>query len=190
MRFLDEQSTRPPLYGVWRMTAWLQQQGYEVKATRVRRVLRLMGLEAISPQPHVSRAAAEARVYPSGLKEVVMASADQVWSADIPDIRRRQGFVSWVAIMEWYSRDVLAWEVSVTLDGSLCRAALERALRVTQPTLVTTDQGGQFTSQAFPGRLLANGIHSSLDGRGRAFDNIFVERLWRSVKDEEVSWKD
>jgi putative transposase len=106
MRLLDEQYTRTPLYGVWRMTAWLTQQGYEVKATRVRRWLRLMGLEAISPKPHVSRAAAEARVYPYWLKDVVIASADQVWSAAIPDIRLRQGFVSLVAILDWYSRYV------------------------------------------------------------------------------------
>jgi putative transposase len=106
MRLLDEQYTRTPLYGVLRMTAWLTQQGYEVKATRVRRWLRLMGLEAISPKPHVSRAAAEARVYPYLLKDVVIASADQVWSAAIPDIRLRQGFVSLVAILDWYSRYV------------------------------------------------------------------------------------
>ena len=105
-------------------------------------------------------------------------------------IRLRQGFVYVVAIMDWYSRYVFAWEVSVTLDSSFCLAALERALRVTQPTIFNTDQGGQFTSQAFTGWLLADGIHISMDGRGRAFDNIFVERLWRSVKYEEVYLKD
>jgi putative transposase len=190
MRLLDEQYTRAPFYGVLRMTAWLNQQGYEVNAKRVRRLLRLMGLEAIYPRPHVSRAAAEHRVYPYLLEDVVIASADQVWSADITYIRLRQGFVYLVAIMDWYSRYVLAWEVSVTLDSSFCLSALERALRVTQPTIFNTDQGGQFTSQAFTGRLLANGIHISMDGRGRAFDNIFVERLWRSVKYEEVYLKD
>jgi putative transposase len=182
MRLLDEQYTRAPFYGVLRMTAWLSQQGYEVNAKRVRRLLRLMGLEAIYPKPHVSCAAAEQRVYPYLLKDVVIASADQVWSADITYIRLRQGFVYLVAIMDWYSRYVLAWEVSVTLDSSFCLSALERALRVTQPRIFNTDQGGQFTSQAFTGRLLADGIHISMDGRGRAFDNIFVERLWRSVK--------
>jgi putative transposase len=190
MRLLDEQYTRTPFYGVLRMTAWLKQQGYEVNAKRVRRLLRLMGLEAVYPKPPVSRAAAEHRIYPYLLKDVVIASADQVWSADITYIRLRQGFVYLVAIMDWYSRYVLAWEVSVTLDSSFCLSALERALRMTQPTIFNTDQGSQFTSQAFTGRLLADGIHISMDGRGRAFDNIFVERLWRSVKYEEVYLKD
>ncbi len=113
-------------------------------------------------------------------------SADHVWSADITDIRLRQGFVYVVAIMDWYSRYVLAWEVSVTLDTSFCLAALERALRGTKPTIFNTDQGGQFTSQAFTGRLLADGVHISMDGRGRAFDNIMIERLWRTVKWEHV----
>lgn len=190
MRLLDEQYTRTPFYGVLRMTAWLKQQGYEVNAKRVRRLLRLMGLEAIYPKPHISRAAAEHRIYPYLLKDVVIDSADHVWSADITYIRLRQGFVYLVAIMDWYSRYVLAWEVSVTLDSSFCLSALERALRVTQPAIFNTDQGGQFTSQVFTGRLLADGIQISMDGRGRAFDNIFVERLWRSVKYEEVYLKD
>jgi putative transposase len=190
MRVLDEPYTRTPVDGVWRMTAGLNQQGYEVKVKRVRRWLRLMGLEAIYPQPHVSRAAAAQRVYPYLLTAVVIASADQVWSADMTSIRLHQGFVYVVAIMAWYSRYVCAWEVAVTLDTSFCRAALERAVRMTQPTIFKTDQGGQFTSQVFTGRLLADGVHISMDGRGRAFDNIFVERLWRSVKDEEVYWKD
>jgi putative transposase len=186
MRVWDEPYTRAPVSGVLRMTAWLNQPGSEVHAKRVRRWLRLMGLEAIYPRPHVSRAAAEHRVYPYLLKEVVLASAEQVWSADITYIRLRQGVVYVVAIMDWYSRDVFAWEGSVTLDSSFCLAALERALRVTQPTIFHPDQGGPFTSQAFTGRLLADGIHISLDGRGRAVDNIVVERLWRSVKDAEV----
>jgi putative transposase len=121
---------------------------------------------------------------------VVIASADQVWSADITYIRLRQGCVYVVASMDWYSRYVFAWEVSVTLDSSFCLAALERALRVTQPTIFNTDQGGQFTSPALTGRLLADGIHIRMDGRGRALDNIFVERLWRSGKYEEVYVKD
>jgi putative transposase len=165
MRLLDEQYTRAPFYGVLRMTAWLSQQGYEVHAKRVRRLLRLMGLEAIYPKPHVSCAAAEQRVYPYLLKDVVIASADQVWSADMTYIRLRQGFVYVVAIMDWYSRYVLAWEVSVTLDSSFCLSALERALRVTQPRIFNTDQGGQFTSQAFTGRLLADGgVFEGLSG--------------------------
>jgi putative transposase len=126
-RLVDEPYTRTPVYGVWRMTAWLTQQGYEITATRVRRWLRLMGLEAIYPMPHVSRAAAEHRVYPYFLTEVVIASADQVWSADMTYIRLRPGFVYVVASMDWYSRDVCAWEVSVTLDRRFCLSALARA---------------------------------------------------------------
>jgi putative transposase len=190
MRLLDEPYTRTPFDGVLRMTAWLQQQGYEGNAKRGRRRLRFMGLEAIDPQPNLRRAAPEHRIYPDLLNEVVIDRVDHVWSADITDIRLRQGFVDWVAIIDWYSRYVIAWEVSVTLDSSFCLAALERALRGTQPAIFTTDQGGQFTSQAFTSRLLADGIHLSMDGRGRAFDNMFVERLWRSVKYEEVYLKD
>lgn len=190
MRLLDEQYTRTPFYGVLRMTAWLKQQGYEVNAKRVRRLVRCMGLEAIYPKPNMSRAAPEHRIYPYLLNDVAIERVDHVWSADITYIRLRQGFVYLVAIIEWYSRYVLAWEVSVSLDSSFCLSALERALQVTQPEIFNTDQGTQFTSQAFTGRLLADGIHISMDGRGRAFDNIFVERLWRSVKYEEVYLKD
>jgi putative transposase len=117
---------------------------------------------------------------------VVSASADPVWSADITDIRLRQGFVSVVAMREWYSRDGFAWEISVTLDRSFCLSALERAFRGTPPTLVNTDHGGQFTSRAVTGRFLADGMYIRMDGRGRAFDHIFVERRWRRVKYEEV----
>jgi putative transposase len=190
MRLWAEQYTRTPFYGVWRLTAWLQQQGYEVKAKRVRRVWRFMGLEALSPQPTLSRAAPAHRIYPDWLHDVVIDRVDHGWSADITYIRLRQGFVDVVAIIDWYSRYVIAWEVSVTVDSSFCLSALERALRVTQPAIFNTDQGGQFTSQAFTSRLLADGIHIRMDGRGRAFDNIFVERLWRSVKYEEVYLKD
>jgi putative transposase len=190
MRLLDEQYTRTPFYGVLRMTAWLKQQGYEVNAKRVRRLLRFMGLEAIYPKPNLSRAATAHRIYPYLLNDVVIDRVDHVWSADITYIRLRQGFVYLVAIIDWYSRYVIAWEVSVTLDSSFCLSALERALQVTQPAIFNTDQGCQFTSQAFTSRLLADGIHISMDGRGRAFDNIFVERLWRSVKYEEVYLKD
>jgi putative transposase len=190
MRLWAEQYTRTPFDGVWRLTAWLQPQGYEGKAKGVRRVWRFLGLDALSPQPTLSRAAPAHRIYPDWLHDVVIARMDHGWSADITDIRLRQGFVDVVAIIDWYSRYVIAWEVSVTWDSSFCLAALERALRGTQPAIFTTDQGGQFTSQAFTSRLLADGIHIRMDGRGRAFDNMFVERLWRSVKYEEVYLKD
>jgi putative transposase len=190
MNLLDEQYTRTPFYGVRRMTAWLNQQGREVNEKRVRRLLRQMGLEAIYPKPRLSQPALGAQVYPYLLKDVGIKAVDQVWSTDITYIRLVGGFIYLMAILDWYSRYVVEWEVSVTLDGSFCLAALERALLRGQPEIFNTDQGSQFTSQSFTGRLLAAGIQISMDGRGRALDNIFVERLWRSVKYEEVYLKD
>jgi putative transposase len=190
MRLLDEQYTRYPFYGVLRMTYWLRQQGYQVNAKRVRRLLRKMGLLAIYPKPQLSRLAAGGQRYPYLLRGVTIERADHVWATDITYIRLRQGFVYLVAIMDWYSRYVLAWEVSVTLDHSFCLSALERALVQAQPDIFNSDQGAQFTSLAFTESLRARGIRISMDGRGRALDNIFVERLWRSVKYEEVYLKD
>lgn len=190
MRRLDEQYTRAPFYGVRRMTAWLQQQGYSVNEKRVRRLLRKMGLCAVYPKPRVSPPAPGAQVYPYLLRGVAIERVNQVWSTDITYIRLLTGFVYLVAIMDWHSRYVLAWEVSVTLDSSFCVAALERALAGAQPEIFNSDQGAQFTSQAFTGTLLGHGIKISMDGRGRALDNIFVERLWRSVKYEEVYLQD
>lgn len=186
MRLLDEQYTRTPCYGVCRMTAWLRTQGYEVNRKRVRRLLRLMGLEAIYQRPRLSAPAPGQRVYPDWLRGLVVERVHQVWSTDITYIRLRGGFVYLVAISDWFSRDVLSWEVSVTLDSEFCISALERALSFGQPEIFNSDQGAQFTSTAFTSRLLARGIRISMDGRGRALDNIFVERLWRSVKYEEV----
>lgn len=190
MRLLDEQYTRCPFYGVRRMTAWLQQQGYPVNEKRVRRLLRKMGLLAVYPKPSLSQPARGAQIYPYLLEGVAVERVNQVWSTDITYIRLLAGFIYLVAIMDWYSRYVLAWEVSVTLDSSFCVAALERALSVAQPEIFNSDQGAQFTSLVFTERLLARGISISMDGRGRALDNIFVERLWRSVKYEEVYLKD
>lgn len=190
MRRLDEQYTRRPFYGVRRMTAWLEQQGYAVNEKRVRRLLRKMGLYAVYPKPRLSRPAPGAQVYPYLLRGVAVRRVNQVWSTDITYIRMTGGFIYLVAIMDWYSRYVLAWEVSVTPDSSFCVAALERALDGARPEVFNSDQGAQFTSHAFTGALLARGIKISMDGRGRALDNIFVERLWRSVKYEEVYLKD
>jgi putative transposase len=190
MRLLDEQYTRCPFYGVRRMTAWLQSQGCPANEKRVRRLLRKMGLVAIYPKPSLSQPAAGAQVYPYLLREVQIERVNQVWSTDITYIRLLTGFVYLVAIMDWYSRYVLAWEVSVSLDSSFCVTALERALLVAQPEVFNSDQGSQFTSLVFTQRLRAGGIQISMDGRGRALDNIFVERLWRSVEDEEVYLKD
>jgi putative transposase len=190
MRLLDEQYTRCPFYGVRRLTAWVQQQGYSVNAKRVRRWLRQMGLMAVYPKPRLSPPDVGAQLYPYVLTGRTIERSDQVWSTDITDVRLSQGFVYLVAIMDWYSRYVLAWEVSVTLDSHFCVSALERALSRRQPEIFTSDQGAQFTSLAFTAPLLAGGILISMDGRGRVFDNIFVERLWRRVKYEEVYLKD
>jgi putative transposase len=190
MNQLDEQYTHTPFYGVRRMTAWLRQQGKAVNEKRVRRLLRKMGLQAIYPKPHLSQAGLGARVYPYLLRDVKVKHVDEVWSTDITYIRMLGGFIYLMAILDWYSRFVLEWEVSVTMEGSFCESALERALMRGKPEIFNTDQGSQFTSQSFTGKLLAQGIRISQDGRGRALDNIFVERLWRSVKYEEVYLKD
>lgn len=186
MRCLDEQYTRTPFYGIRRMTATLQQQGYVVNHKRVSRLMRLMGLEAIYPRPRLSVPGEPARRYPYLLREVTIQRANQVWSTDITYVRMPCGFLYLVAILDWYSRYVLAWEVSNTLDTAFCLEALARALAQGQLTIFNSDQGGQFTSQAFTRRLESAGIQISWDGRGRALDNVFVERLWRSVKYEEV----
>ena len=172
------------------MTAWLRQLGYEINPKRVRRLLREMGLEAVYPKPRLSEAQAGHRIYPYLLRDVEIERVNQVWSTDITYIRLWQGFVYLVAIMDWYSRYVLAWEVSVSLDSSFCVSALDKALQQGQPEIFNSDQGSQFASAAFTERLLQDRIQISMDGRGRALDNIFVERLWRSVKYEEVYLKD
>ena len=190
MRLLDEQYTRSPFYGVPKMTEWLKQQGYWVKEKRVRRLLRKMGLMAIYRKPRLSQPTQGAQVYPYLLRGVKVERADQVWSTDITYVRLCAGFIYLVAIIDWYSRYVLSWEVSVTQDASFCVSALERALEVSQPEIFNSDQGAQLTSKELTGRLQSAGIRISMDGRGRVFDNIFVERLWRSVKYEEVYLKD
>lgn len=190
MRLLDEQYTHTPFYGIRRMTAWLQTQGYAVNHKRVARLMRTMGLEAIYPKPHLSQPAATQQHYPYLLRGMKIERANQVWSSDITYIRLAQGFVYLVAIMDWFSRYVLSWSVSITLDTSFCLEALVAALRVAQPDIFNSDQGVQFTSAEFTRHLQTTGIRISWDGRGRALDNIFVERLWRSVKYEEVYLKD
>ena len=190
MRLLDEQYTRCPFYGVRRMTAWLASRSYLVNEKRVRRLLRKMGLLAIYPKPRLNQPALGAQVYPYLLRGLGIERVNQVWSTDITYIRLLSGFIYLVAIMDWYSRYVLAWEVSNTLESSFCVAALDRALLSTQPEIFNSDQGSQFTSLLFTTRLKERGIKISMDGKGRALDNIFVERLWRSVKYEEVYLKE
>lgn len=189
-RLLDEQYTRTPFYGVLRMTAYLRHLGLAVNEKRVRRLLREMGLMAIYPKPRLSLARSEKERFPYLLKDVEICRVNQVWSTDITYIRLTAGFVYLVAVMDWYSRYVLAWRLSLSLETSFCLDALEEALTISEPEIFNSDLGSQFTSGSFVGRLTGSGILVSHDGRGRCFDNIFVERLWRSVKYEEVYLKD
>ena len=190
MRLLDEKYTRTPFYGVLRMTVWLRKEGHGVNPKRVRRLMHLMGLEAIYPKPRLSQGGPGHKIYPYLLSGVPIERSNQVWSTDITYIRLRHGFVYLVAVMDWYSRYVLSWEISVTMDTAFCITALDWALRRGRPEIFNSDQGAQFTSHDFTKRLLDEGIRISMDGRGRVFDNIFVERLWRTVKYEDIYLKD
>jgi len=186
MRLIDEEFTRHPFYGVRRMKAWLRTQGHRVNRKRVSRLMRLMGLVPIYPKPRLSAGGPDHKVYPYLISGVTVDRPDQAWAADITYIRLAHGFVYLVAIMDWHSRYVAGWELSTMLDKSFCLEALGAALRRSKPEIFNTDQGPQFTSEEFTSRLEAAGIRVSMDGRGRVCDNIFVERLWRSVKYEEV----
>ena len=190
MRLLDEQYTKTPFYGILKMTAWLKTQGYHVNEKRVARLLRLMGLEAVYPKPRLSLPDSTAHCYPYLLRGVTIERVNHVWSTDITYIRTTRGFVYLVAVIDWFSRYVLSWEISTTLDVNFCLDALDRALRVARPEIFNSDQGVQFTSHEFTTRLETAHIRISRDGRGRALDNIFVERLWRSVKYEDVYLKE
>ena len=189
MNRIDEQFTKTPFYGVPRMTAWLNREGYPVNQKRVRRLLRAMGLEAVYPKPKLSLAHPEHKKYPYLLKDLVIDRSDQVWGSDITYIRMVHGFVYLTAVMDWFSRYVLAWQISITLETGFCLQALEQALGISKPEIFNTDQGVQFTCLDFTGRLEQEEIRISMDGRGRVFDNIFVERLWRTVKYEEIYLK-
>jgi putative transposase len=191
---IDELYTARPHLGRYGMTdALAQERQIEVNPKRVRRLMKTLGLEAVYPRPrrNTSQASAEHRNYPYLLRNVAITAADQVWCADITYIRLQRGFAYLVAVMDWFSRFVLAWELSNTLEANFCVEALERALAGgRQPTIFNTDQGSQFTSEGFTTVLTAAGIAISMDGVGRAFDNIMVERLWRTVKYEEVYLRD
>ena len=190
MRRIDEQYTRYPFYGSRRLTAWLRGQGFEVNRKRVARLMRVMGLEAAYPKPHLSWPGEGHKIYPYQLREVKIERVNQVWSTDITYVRLVQGFVYLVAVMDWFSRYVLSWALSVTLEVDFCLRALRSALRRGRPEIFNSDQGSQFTSPHFTGELEARGITISMDGPGRCLDNIFIERLWRSLKYEEVYLKD
>ena len=186
MRLIDEQYLKTPFYGSRGMTQWLRRAGYRVNRKRVRRLMGVMGLEAIYPRRRTSVSAPEHRIYPYLLRNLAIERPDQVWSADITYVPLARGFMYLVAVLDWHSRYVLSWELSNTLDGGFCVAALEAALANRQPEIFNTDQGAQFTSQAFTDRLADAGIAISMDGRGRALDNVFIERLWRTVKYEDI----
>jgi putative transposase len=186
MRLIDAEYTAHPFYGSRRLTAWLAQQGEAVNRKRVQRLLRLMGLEAIYPKPRLSLAGRGHRVFPYLLRGVKIERPDQVWSTDITYIPLPAGFMYLAATIDWYSRYVLAWRLSNTLDGSFCLEMLAEALRRGKPEVFNTDQGVQFTATAWTSALQTAGVAVSMDGRGRCLDNVFVERLWRSVKYEDV----
>lgn len=190
MHLIDEQYTKTPFYGIRRITEALRRLGYIVNHKRIARLMRIMGLEAIYPKPRLSKACKENKIYPYLLKGLSIVRPNQVWSIDITYIRLIHGFAYLVAIMDWFSRYVLSWAVSNTLDVYFCIEAVEKALKINRPMIFNSDQGSQFTSDLFTGRLLENGIQISMDGRGRVYDNIFVERLWRTVKYEDVYLKD
>lgn len=190
MRLIDEEYTRRPFYGSRRMVVSLRRQGHVVNRKRVQRLMRLMGLAGMAPGPSTSVTHPAHQVYPYLLRGLQVCRPNQVWSADITYIRLSRGFVYLVAIIDWYSRRVLAWRISNSLDTAFCVDCLEDALSlVGKPEIFNSDQGSQFTSAAFTGVLKREGVAISMDGRGRALDNIFVERLWRSVKYEDVYLK-
>ncbi len=189
MALLDRQYLRTPFYGTRRMTAWLQTQGHGVNRKRVQRLMQRMGLAAIYQRPRTSRAASAHRIYPYLLRGLRIERVHQVWAADITYIPMARGFLYLVAVMDWVSRYVLAWRLSNLLDADFCIEALEEALHQGRPDIFNTDQGSQFTGDGFTGVLRGHGVAISMDGRGRFADNIFVERLWRSVKYEEVYLK-
>lgn len=186
MALIDGEYTAHPFYGSRRMVTWLQGEGHEVNRKRVQRLMRLMGLEAVYPKPRLSSGGTGHKVYPYLLRDVAIERVNQVWSTDITYIPLPNGFLYLTAVIDWYSRYVLSWRLSNTLDVGFCLEALEEALRQGCPEVFNTDQGVQFTSVSFTSRLEAAGAKVSMDGKGRCLDNVFVERLWRTVKYEEV----
>lgn len=190
MRLLDEQYTSTPFYGYRRMAVYLQNLGFRINHKRVRRLMRKLGLEAIYPKPNLSKPGKDHLTYPYLLRGVAVEYSDQVWATDITYIRLGSGFVYLLVIMDWHSRFVIEMEVSNSLDSSVFVETLKRALKKSKPKIFNSDQGSQFTAIEWLKILQENKIAISMDGRGRCFDNIFVERLWRSVKQEEVYLKE
>ena len=190
MRLIDQQFLKAPFYGSRRMTAALVRAGETVNRKRVQRLMAWMGLEAIFPRPRTTTATSDLRVYPYLLRDRKLTHIDEVWSSDITYVPMRHGFMYLTAVIDWYSRYVLSWRLSNTLEGRFCLEALDAALARGRPEIFNTDCGSQFTSREYSDRLEEAGIAVSRDGRGRALDNVFVERLWRSVKYEDIYIKD
>jgi putative transposase len=191
MRLIDEEYTRHPFLGSRGMREYLRRKGYRINRKRVQRLMRAMGLASIAPQKRTSMPAPGHKVYPYLLRKLDINRPNQVWCSDITYIRLKHGFVFLTAVMDWYSRYVLSWEVSVTIDDSFCVSALERALRCNPwPDIFNTDQGAQYTGTAFTGVLEDHNVNISMDGKGRVMDNIMIERLWRSLKYEDIYLKD
>lgn len=185
MALIDRQYMETPFFGSRQMSSWLRRQGYAVGRKRIRRLMKLMGLHGVAPGPETSKKHPENRVYPYLLKDIVVERANHVWSSDITYVRMPGGFMYLTAVIDWGTRYVLSWELSNSLESSFCLKALRESLdRYGKPDIFNTDQGSQYTSGEFTDALLESGIRISMDGRGRAFDNIFTERLWRSVKYE------
>jgi putative transposase len=190
LRRIDELFTRWPFLGSRRMTAMLRAEGRTINRKRVQRLMRRMGIVALGPKPRTTKPAPGHTIFPYLLRDMTVERANQVWAADITYIPIGRGFLYLVAVMDWSSRAVLSWRLSNTMDVSFCVSALEEALaRFGKPEIFNTDQGSQFTSAAFTGTLAAAGVQISMDGRGRWMDNVFIERLWRSLKHEDVYLK-
>ena len=186
MRVVDEVYTKYPFFGTRQMVNYLRLMGYEVGRTKVRGIYEKLGLRALCPGPHTSKPHPENKIYPYLLRGVDVVANNQVWCADITYLRLRKGFVYLMAIMDWRSRYVLDWDLSISLEADFCIETLARVLQNKRCEIFNTDQGSQFTSQGFTGLLIKNGVRISMDCQGRALDNVFVERLWRSVKYEKI----
>ena len=189
MKLIDRQYLATPFYGARKIAAWLKGQGQRVNRKRVRRLMRIMGLKAVYRRPRTSKPAPGHKIYPYLLGGLRITRPNQVWAANITYIPMARGFIYLVAIIDWYSRYVISWRLSNTLDTGFCVEALEEALKKGRPDIFNTDQGAQFTSEAFTGLLQQHGVRISMDGKGSYNDNLFIERLWRSVKYEEVYLK-
>jgi putative transposase len=190
MRLIDEQYLATPFYGSRRMTDHFVRAGYCINRKRVQRLMRITGLEGLFPGRKTTIPAPEHKVYPYLLRGLTIDRPDQVWCSDITYVPLQRGYLYLVAVMDWYSRHVLAWRLSNTLESTFCLEALDEALARGRPEIFNTDQGSQFTSDAFTSRLIGDRIAISMDGKGRATDNVFIERLWRSVKYEDIYLKD